>query len=262
MSKRYPNYHTHTTFCDGQNTPEEMVLAAIESGCPTLGFSGHSYTAFDPGYCMHPEDMERYRDEVLRLREKYRDKIRILLGLELDYFSERPDFELDYVIGSVHYVKKDGVYLTVDHSREKQIRQVEEHYGGDFYAFAEDYYALVSDVKRKTGCQIVGHFDLVTKFNEQQPLFDESNPRYRAAALGALHTLLDQDALLEINTGAISRGCRTTPYPAAFLLEEMGRCGVKAVLSADCHSAGAVCCAFDEAARLAQRCGVELTELG
>lgn len=259
--RRYSNYHTHTTFCDGTNTPEEMVLAAIEAGCPSLGFSGHSYTAFDLGYCMTPENLPEYRAEVLRLKEKYRDKIHILLGLELDYFSEKPKEDFDYIIGSVHYVKKDGVYLSVDHSRENQIHCVEEHYDGDFYAFAEDYYALVADVKRKTGCDIVGHFDLVTKFNEKQPLFDENHPRYRAAAEGALNTLLDQNARLEINTGAISRGYRTTPYPAPFLLEEMGRRGAKAVLSADCHSVGGICCAFDEAAELAERCGVGLTTL-
>lgn len=259
--RRYSNYHTHTTFCDGKNTPEEMVLAAIKAGCPSLGFSGHSYTAFDPGYCMAPETVSCYREEILELREKYRDKIRIYLGLELDYFSEKPEEDFDYIIGSVHYVKKDGEYLPVDHSRELQIQQVEKHYSGDFYAFAEDYYALVSDVKRKTGCDIVGHFDLVTKFNEKDPLFDENHPRYRAAAEGALKTLLNQNALLEINTGAISRGYRTTPYPAPFLLKEMSRRGAKAVLSADCHSAEGICCAFDEAAALAERCGVELTEL-
>lgn len=258
--RRYSNYHTHTTFCDGNNTPEEMVLAAIEAGCPSLGFSGHSYTPFDPGYCMMPEDLPAYRDEILRLREKYRNKIRILLGLELDYFSEKPKEDFDYIIGSVHYVKKNGEYLSVDHSMDTQIRQVEEYYGGDFYAFAEDYYTLVADVKRKTGCDIVGHFDLVTKFHETKPLFDEKNPRYRTAAERALKVLLDQGALLEINTGAISRGYRTTPYPAAFLLEEMGRRGAKAVLSADCHSTGGICCAFEKAAELAERCGVKLTE--
>lgn len=32
------NYHTHTRFCDGKNTPEEIVREAIRLGCPELGF--------------------------------------------------------------------------------------------------------------------------------------------------------------------------------------------------------------------------------
>ena len=45
------------------------------------------------------------------------------------------------------------------------------------------------DVAEKTGCQIVGHFDLITKFNEGDKLFDTSHPRYVNAALGALERL-------------------------------------------------------------------------
>ena len=41
------SYHTHTTFCDGKDSPEELVLEAIRLGCPEIGFSGHAHTAFD-----------------------------------------------------------------------------------------------------------------------------------------------------------------------------------------------------------------------
>ena len=44
--------HTHTSFCDGKNSPEEMVRSAVEKGFDVLGFSGHSYTPFDETYCM------------------------------------------------------------------------------------------------------------------------------------------------------------------------------------------------------------------
>ena len=59
------NFHTHTVFCDGKNTPEEMVLSAIEKGFTALGFSGHGLTSFDPGYCLR--DTAGYRAEILRL---------------------------------------------------------------------------------------------------------------------------------------------------------------------------------------------------
>ena len=45
------NYHTHTNYCDGKNTAEEIVKKAIELGLSELGFSGHSYTDFDLDFC-------------------------------------------------------------------------------------------------------------------------------------------------------------------------------------------------------------------
>ena len=56
------NFHTHTTFCDGKNTAEEVVLSAIEKGFSAIGFSGHGYTPFDLRYCM--QDMEGYIKEI------------------------------------------------------------------------------------------------------------------------------------------------------------------------------------------------------
>lgn len=247
----YSNYHTHTTCCDGKNTPEEMICAAIAAGCPALGFSGHAHTAFDESYCMSPEKTSAYRRELEMLREKYAGQIRILIGVEQDFYSDAPTDGYDFVIGSVHYVKKCGAYIPVDESETFLRRAVEQYYGGDFLSLAEDYYHTVAQVKTKTGCDIVGHFDLITKFNEGGVLLDETVPRYRRAALNALGALLDQGAVLEINTGAVSRGYRSAPYPAAFLLDEIGRRGGKMLLSSDCHSRDAVCFGFAEAEKLA-----------
>ena len=36
------NLHTHTTYCDGINTPEQIILTAIDKGFGAIGFSGHS----------------------------------------------------------------------------------------------------------------------------------------------------------------------------------------------------------------------------
>ena len=109
-------------------------------------------------------------------------------------------------------------------------------YGGDFYSFIEDYYEAVADVYRKTGCQIIGHFDLVTKFNQAGDLFDTNHPRYQAAAHKALEALLDAPAVLEINTGAISRGYTTAPYPARDILDKWRKAGKRVIFSSDCHS--------------------------
>ena len=56
------NYHTHTTYCDGNNTPEEVVKAAIDMGFDAIGFSGHGYTDYDLSYCM--KDTQKYLAEI------------------------------------------------------------------------------------------------------------------------------------------------------------------------------------------------------
>ncbi len=228
------NFHTHTRYCDGKDTPEELALEALRLGCPALGFSGHAHVRFDD-CCMTAEGTEAYRREIARLREKYRGRIELFCGIEQDYYSDLPTDGFDYVIGSVHYIYKEGEYLFVDESRERFIADVARCYGGDYLACAEDYYAHVARVWDRTRCRIVGHFDLVTKFNEGDALFDTTAPRYRRAALEALHTLLEQDVLFEINTGAISRGYRTSPYPAPFLLDELIANKARLILSSDCH---------------------------
>ena len=81
------DYHTHTTYSDGKDTPEEMVLSAIEKGLNEMGFSDHSYTFFDESYCIKKDRIAEYKSEIARLKAKYSDKIKILCGIEQDFYS-------------------------------------------------------------------------------------------------------------------------------------------------------------------------------
>ena len=83
----FANYHTHTTFCDGRDTPEQLVQEAIRLGCPALGFSGHSYTPYEAAW-MPKEHILPYQAEIRRLQAVYSGQIRILLGIEQDYYSD------------------------------------------------------------------------------------------------------------------------------------------------------------------------------
>lgn len=248
------NLHTHTTFCDGKNTPEEMVQSAVSLGLNSLGFSGHA-PMDGPNGDWTMGDVPGYRAEVLRLREQYAGQIEIFLGLEQDFYSPPQADSWDYVIGSVHQVQKDGAWLSVDASSEEFVRAVEHHYGGDFYAFAEDYYRRVGEIAERTGCQIVGHFDLITKFNEGDKLFDAGRPRYVSAALEAMDRLAERDVIFEINTGAVSRGYRSAPYPDPALLRAMRERDIPICITSDAHSAGTLLHAFSQAAELAWACG-------
>lgn len=228
--------HMHTAYCDGKDTPEDMVLSAVDKGLDTVGISSHSYTFFDESYCMQKEDIPRYIAELRYLRAKYFDRIHVLCGVEQDYYSDYPTDEFDYIIGSVHYIRVGDEYIPVDESVEILRAAVQKHFGGDVYALCELYFDTVSDVVEKTRCDIIGHFDLISKFIEREPLFDTEHPRYVKAWKAAADRLVTYDVPFEINTGAISRGYRTQPYPDEEMIAYIKAKGGRLILSSDAHS--------------------------
>ncbi len=248
----FSNYHTHTTYCDGADSPEELVQEAIRLGCPEIGFSGHSHI---PGHrwTMSEEGTLAYVAEIRRLQAEYAGRISVRLGIEQDLLSIIDRSRYDYVIGAVHYVVKDGTEWPVDKDRASFLRMVGEAFSGDFYAAAEAYYDLVGKVYDRTHCDIVAHFDLFTKFNEGNALFDTSNPRYVRAADAAMDRLAHCPVLLEVNTGAIARGYRVTPYPEPRLIDRWLAAGRELILSSDCHDRRFLLCGFEDLQHLPHR---------
>ena len=127
------NLHTHTTFCDGNNTVSEMIASAVRKDFDVLGFSGHSFTSFDESYCMTEEGTKEYISSVIAARNFFREDpelaaehygykpdkrkpLQIFLGIEQDLYADgqalrcseglfnrgSADGVFDYVIGSTH----------------------------------------------------------------------------------------------------------------------------------------------------------------
>ena len=242
------NLHTHTVFCDGKDTPEEMIDTAISRGFDSLGFSMHAST--NPPCKYSGRNIPQYFEELNRLKKKYEGKIEIFTGTELDYFSHGVvDVDsYEYTIASVHFGFKDGVRMEYDYSANETQKYITELYGGDSAAYARDYYGIVATVAdRFPKATFIGHFDLITKFNEKAPgIIDTENAKYKSAAIEALVALKEKNEFFEVNTGAISRGYRTTPYPAPFILDKMKEIGCKLVLTSDCHDRRFIDCHFNE----------------
>lgn len=253
------NFHTHTTFCDGKETAESMVLAAMEKNFTSLGFSGHSYTFFDERYCMSKKGVKEYQKEVLRLKEVYAEKISIYCGIEQDFYSEEFVSEFDYAIGSVHYIKKDGQFLLVDEAPEIMKKDIQELFGGDPYAYAKVYFETVAGVLDKTKADMIGHFDLLTKFNESKDIFETSDSRYRNYGIDAIEALIPYHKPFEINTGAIYRGMRSEAYPSPDFLKEIKKRGGTILLSSDSHDGNSLGFRFHEVASLAKEIGFAST---
>lgn len=256
MTKFKQGLHNHSTFSDGDNTVEDMILGAISKGFDAFGISEHSYTAFDLECCMAKGSLENYLTECDRLKEKYEGQIDVLCGLELDYYSPTTREGLDYAIGSVHYLYKNGEYIAIDDTPEKLIDGTIKHYSGDIYALCEDYFATVAKVTDKTDCDIIGHFDIIKKFSEKVPdLIDTANPRYIIARDRAIKKLVETGRIFEVNTGAMSRGYKSEPYPERSALEMIASLGGKVTISADSHSVDTIDYGYDEVLEIIRECG-------
>ena len=255
------DFHTHTNYCDGKNTPEEMVLGAIERGMEAIGFTEHSYTPFDLRYCLTEEKTEQYIRDVRSLQQKYGNRIKIYCGLELDSYAPIPEAgTFDFYIGSVHYVKFGEDYVVMDEGNDNLRRGAELHCDGDVYAIAEAYFERVVEAVRRCDAAIIGHFDVISKFQELDPIFDENHPRYKAAWRKALDTLIPMNKVFEVNVGAISRGKRTTPYPSRPILQEIAARGGNLMLTGDTHQKENLCFQFEHWAEEIGKMGIKLKD--
>ena len=249
------NYHTHTTWCDGKDSPRKIIQAAVAKDFDVIGFSSHAMLPeSDTDWVLTPEKAPRYAREVRLLADEYRGQIKVLCGVEADYVpgGANPDratyaaISPDYIIGSVHFVlAPDGTRVEVDHSPDLLADGIRDHFGGDAAAYVRAYYAQVRDMVAAFDFDVVGHLDLVRKFNAKHPYFDEKAGWYREELVKTADAVAASGKLAEVNTGAISRGWLNDAYPSPEFRQLLRERGVRFVLNSDAHAADAIDCAFD-----------------
>lgn len=256
------DFHVHTEYCDGLSTIEETVAEANRKHMESIGFSSHSFMPFDTSYCMTPEKETEYAKKVASVSQSNIGGIEIYLGLERDFYSPNllrtlGGYNLDYVIGSVHYIRAGGRYIPIDENESVTKKCIDEIFACDANSYAQRYFETVAQLAERSDVDIVGHFDLVTKFNRANKFFDEDSKIYKESALEALHCFKGKDKIIEINTGAVSRGYRDKPYPSEFILKEANSIGIRFILSSDSHNCKNLCFGFGECEQLLRSLGVK-----
>ena len=233
-----------------------MVESAIAKGLTRYGLSDHGYAPYDLEVCIPADKRGLYMSDVRLLQQEYAGRIDLKLGLEQDALSGFEETGYDYKIGSVHYVQDDkGRYWTVDNTPQILLQSADEGFGGDIYAMLESYWQIEGEVVERTDCDIIGHFDLCSKFTELAlkygssigtvSAFDTGHPRYVAAWKKAADRLLKTGVPFEINVGAIVRGYRSLPYPHPDIARYLIDRGATFLLSSDSHSPENIAFQFD-----------------
>ena len=249
------NLHTHSTYCDGKDGLEEIILSALEKGFESIGFSSHSGMLFSKIPSLLQEKIPSYRAEIARLKEKYRGRIDVYCGLEYDMCSETDLTQFDYVLGAVHYFDIQGEKVGFDRSAAQVQEVIDGYFAGDGLKYAKAYYQKLATLADNPHIDIVAHFDLIAKHSEKQRFFDEESKKYQTAALECINALVQKIPVFEINTGAMARGYRTSPYPAPFIMKYLKQAGAKLTVSSDCHQKEKLDFAFDEAVLYAKAHG-------
>lgn len=267
------NLHTHTLWCDGNNSVEDNALAAIERGFDVLGFSGHSMHPFAGSWHIAPRDFADYEAEVLKIREKYKDKIQILLGYEADYFPgvtvpskaayKARGLNPDYLIGSVHYVLSERGHYTVDSYVERVRENLIRLYGKENHGMEAvdgrlavcEYFSAQREMLAKGDFEILGHADVIRKRNGILNFFDESETWYADELKATADAAAKAGVIVEINSGGIARQALDDFYPSEQFLALLFERKVPVLVSSDSHSTDTLDFAFGRAVAQAKKIG-------
>lgn len=267
------SYHNHPHYCDGSGTVEAYARAALAAALTDLGLSSHAPAPLAAVWHMPLAALPAYVAEVRAVREAFRGRLAVHLGLEVDYLPPElvPDGEafqrehlfaapLEYAVASVHYVGRDpsGRPFAIDESAEAFHRQVTEVYGGDARPLVEAYYAATAALAaqaRHWPCPVIlGHLDKVKMWNVAERYFPAAAPWYVEAAERALEAVRAAGLVVEVNTAGLRAPCREA-YPAPWLLRRCRALGIPVTLSADAHRPEDVAAHFVEARALVREAG-------
>ena len=265
------NLHTHTNYCDGKCKTEEMILSAIKCDFQSIGISTHGPVQFKTDWNIDKNKVEEYIDEVLALKEKYKNKIEVFLGMELDYipgigfdeYTQQLIKKLDYYIGSVHYMGKfkDNIMWTVDYNLEERIKGVNESFNGNMRLLVEAYYNLLAEMAERFQPPIIGHLDLIKKNNTDNILFNENEDWYISTVNRCLDVIKKTKSIIEINTGGISRGYTLEQYPSTFILKMIKEKNIPIIINSDAHTQEGINFKFSEMLELIKSLGFKSVSL-
>jgi histidinol-phosphatase (PHP family) len=237
--------HNHTILCNHAiGEMYEYIEKAIESGTEYFGFSDHAPMDFDPKYRMGFDEMKEYEADVLALREKYKNKIKILLGYEIDYLKGHMDerilnVDVDYLIGSVHFIGEWGF------DNPEFIGKYEHE---DIDEIWQKYFNAIEEMAKSRLFDVVGHFDLIKVFKFMP------NKEINLLAKNALLAIKEADMVLEIN-GSGFRKPIGEAYPSVSLLKEAFNLGIPITFGSDAHAPEQVSMFAKEMVQMAKEIG-------
>ncbi len=235
------NLHSHTQFCDGHAPMREFVESAIKLGFTDYGFSPHSPIPIESPCNIEKENVEKYVEEARSLKTEFGNSIHLYKSMEIDYLSPQwgpsnayfQKLDLDYRIGSVHFIPCDGTYIDTDGSFDKFKIKMAKFFDNDIKAVVESYYHQVVAMLEAGGFDLVGHFDKISQNANYFFPNIENEDWYNRLVLQTIDAIKDLNFTIEINTKSLAQHNRLFPNPKYYPL--LKRYEIPVVFNSDAH---------------------------
>lgn len=239
------NYHSHTEFCDGKSTMEELIVTAIEAGFSEWGISPHSPLPMlsRAPWSLQIDKVDDYIAEAQRLKEKYADRIKVFIGMEIDYIDENynpsSDFfqrlPLDFRIGSIHMLRSPvtGEPIDIDCDISEFKKRMDYHFSGSTQKITEAYFTAITAMVEAGGFDFIGHADKI--FSNTRLLSSKIADKkwYKALMENFLQLCKAKNVTLEINTKAYEK--KGVFFPDERYFARMAELDIPVVINADVH---------------------------
>jgi histidinol-phosphatase (PHP family) len=238
--------HSHHDRC-GHATGglEAYVRAAIARGLRFFGMSDHAPLFGSdadhpmPHVQMAKSEFESYVRQAFYLKEAYRDRIALRVGVEADfiqgtqdaYATALKDARLDFVIGSVHWFHGAHVYMPETWDR---FSSPDELYAA--------YFTTVQEAARSGLFDVLGHIDALKAMGPERP------PSYRSLVDETIEVIADSGVVVELNTSGV-RKCGEV-FPDRESVRALHAAGVGLTYGSDCHAPGEVAYGWAEVQEL------------
>ncbi|MDR2953228.1 MAG: PHP domain-containing protein, partial [Treponema sp.] len=203
------------------------------------------------------DNLDEYVSEVLAARDRWRGKMDVYLGFEVDYIkglrsamdSDIKNVNPDYIIGSAHYlVPANGCEpFTVDGPSEEFEKGLNEGFGGDGEALMHCYYDTLLEMITVGGFDILGHADLVKKNSQGRIYLSADIESFRQNEIA--RAAASERLVVEANTGGLNRNAICDTYPSLSFLRLFYKWKVPVIITADAHRAADIDGHYDMASQ-------------
>lgn len=230
-----PDYHMHTPRCNhASGSILNYAEAALQAGLTEIGISDHAPMPdnFDAEWRMHMSELDHYRQELKQAQQQMLPSgLTVRCALEADFHPDHQgfiqqltaQFDWDYIIGSVHFIKDWG-FDNPDDQDGWKFWSLEEAWCAYFDAVAESAASGIFD--------IIGHPDLLKKYGHLMPI---NNRLVDRAETRMLESVLATNATLEISSAGLRKPVAEI-YPHNGMIAKAAHMGIPFSFGSDAHA--------------------------
>jgi histidinol-phosphatase (PHP family) len=258
--------HLHTSFSADSDTPvSAQIEQAIALGIKTICFTDHhDYDSPGPDGKDHfLLDFDSYFPAMQKYRERYRDRIEILSGVELglqkhtgsylNELTEKYKDSLDFVIGSNHFVDRIDVY-SPSYYEMSPLSSTGDPSRIESERFEHFFRVSLSRLEKLSCFDSLGHMDFVIRYSMHKNKY-YSYEAFRDYIDPMLEILIQKDKALEVNTAGFRYGLKN-PNPEVKVLKRYKELGGKLItIGSDAHEPEDLGSCFAETVALLKECG-------